>query len=99
MDYDFLNNEDLNFQEYLLEEPNHDYRYEILRFRKTLLFKGNALCSSTFEKEFIDLIVTSPPYNVGIDYKSNDDELNYEQYLDFSKIWMKNCYQWSVCIS
>ena len=26
-----------------------------------------------FTSEFIDLIVTSPPYNVGIDYDSNDD--------------------------
>lgn len=48
-----------------------------------------------FDEEFIDLIVTSPPYNVGVDYNSNSDELSYEQYLVFSRIWMANCYKWS----
>jgi len=32
---------------------------------------------------------------VGIDYNSNDDELTYKQYLEFSEEWMKNCYDWS----
>ena len=48
-----------------------------------------------FASEFIDLIVTSPPYNVGIDYDSNDDTLGYEDYLDFSRQWIQNCYEWS----
>jgi site-specific DNA-methyltransferase (adenine-specific) len=48
-----------------------------------------------FVGEFIDLIVTSPPYNVGIDYDSNDDTLGYHDYLDFSRQWIGNCYEWS----
>ena len=48
-----------------------------------------------FTGEFIDLIVTSPPYNVGIDYDSNDDTISYENYLDFSTEWIQNCYEWS----
>ena len=48
-----------------------------------------------FAGEFIDLIVTSPPYNVGIDYDSNDDTIGYEAYLDFSREWIQNCYEWS----
>ena len=48
-----------------------------------------------FAGEFIDLIVTSPPYNVGIDYDSNDDTIGYEAYLDFSREWIQNCYIWS----
>ena len=48
-----------------------------------------------FTGEFIDLIVTSPPYNVGIDYDSNDDTISYEDYLDFSREWIQNCYEWS----
>ena len=51
--------------------------------------------SDLFTSEFIDLIVTSPPYNVGIDYDSNDDTLSYEDYLDFSREWIQNCYEWS----
>jgi len=48
-----------------------------------------------FAGEFIDLIVTSPPYNVGIDYDSNDDTIGYEDYLNFSREWIQNCYEWS----
>ncbi len=77
------------------EEPSHGYRKEYLRHKNTLLFHGDTLKSDLFNKEFIDLIVTSPPYNVGIEYNSNNDELSYENYLDFSFKWMKNCYDWS----
>jgi site-specific DNA-methyltransferase (adenine-specific) len=70
-------------------------RKEFFRHKNTLLFNNDVLDNSLFDKEFIDLIVTSPPYNVGIEYNSNDDELSYEYYLDFSEKWMKNCYDWS----
>ncbi len=60
------------------------------------LFQGDCLNQKTFDHEFIDLIVTSPPYNVGIEYSSNDDTLTYQQYLDFTKKWMTNCYHWSL---
>jgi len=59
------------------------------------LFQGNCLNKDFFDKEFIDLTVTSPPYNVGIDYNSNDDTLNYEHYLDFSEKWLSNCFAWT----
>lgn len=68
---------------------------EYFNHKNILLFNRNALDKNLFQKEFIDLIVTSPPYNVGIDYNSNDDELNYEHYLDFSANWLSNCYNWS----
>lgn len=68
---------------------------EYFRHKKIILFQGDVLNKKLFGKQFIDLIVTSPPYNVGIEYNSNDDELSYEQYLDFSEQWMKNCYDWS----
>lgn len=42
----------------------------------------------------IDLVVTSPPYNVDIKYNSHDDCQTYEEYLDFSKRWMKRCHSW-----
>ena len=42
----------------------------------------------------IDLVVTSPPYNVDIRYNSHDDKLTYAEYLAFSKRWMKRCYRW-----
>jgi len=68
---------------------------EYFGYENITLFQADVLNASNFDTEFIDLIVTSPPYNVGIEYNSNDDELSYEQYLDFSYQWMKNCYHWS----
>ncbi|MEW5798634.1 MAG: site-specific DNA-methyltransferase [Bacteroidota bacterium] len=60
-----------------------------------VLFRGNSLDSNLFNKEFIDLTVTSPPYNVGMEYNSNDDELLYEQYLEFTEKWLTNCFRWT----
>lgn len=41
----------------------------------------------------VDLIVTSPPYNLGIKYDSWNDEMPWEEYLDFCKDWLKECYR------
>ncbi len=41
----------------------------------------------------VDLIVTSPPYNVDIKYNSNNDQISYEEYLEFSKQWIDKCYK------
>lgn len=79
----------------ILKEPTTKLRNEILRHKNIILFQGDSLNENLFDKEFIDLIVTSPPYNVGINYKSNDDELTYEDYLVFSERWMTNCFKWS----
>lgn len=42
--------------------------------------------------ETIDLVVTSPPYNVGIDYDSCNDNTSYEAYLAFTKSWLERIY-------
>lgn len=36
----------------------------------------------------IDLVITSPPYNVGIDYGVYKDNLEYKDYLNFTKKWL-----------
>lgn len=59
------------------------------------LLKADALKKHLFTEEFIDLIVTSPPYNVGIEYNSNNDCISYSDYLEFTENWMQNCYSWS----
>ena len=59
------------------------------------IHQSDVLNKRQFKEEFIDLIVTSPPYNVGLNYESTDDEINYEAYLEFSHAWMSNCYLWS----
>jgi len=54
-------------------------------FLKTKLIPSNS----------VDLIVTSPPYNVDISYNSHDDKLFYEDYLEFSRKWIEKCYELS----
>jgi site-specific DNA-methyltransferase (adenine-specific) len=44
-------------------------------------------------KEKADLIITSPPYNIGIDYGVYDDNKTYKEYLEFSKSWLAKCYK------
>jgi site-specific DNA-methyltransferase (adenine-specific) len=44
-------------------------------------------------ENIVDLIITSPPYNVDMKYGSSNDELTYDDYLNFSRDWMKSCYK------
>ncbi len=36
----------------------------------------------------INLIVTDPPYNLNKDYGNNQDKLEFDEYLDFSRKWL-----------
>ena len=40
----------------------------------------------------IDLIVTSPPYNVDIHYNSHKDDVSYQEYLEFTAQWLQKCF-------
>ncbi|GIV11697.1 MAG: methyltransferase [Fimbriimonadales bacterium] len=42
----------------------------------------------------IDLIVTSPPYNVAVVYGTHRDDLSYTEYLQFCEAWLARCYEW-----
>lgn len=48
---------------------------------------------SEMPESFVDLIVTSPPYGVGIAYDSFDDDLEFEQYKVFSANWLREAYR------
>lgn len=43
--------------------------------------------------ETVDLVVTSPPYNVDIQYGTHDDAKSYDHYLDFSKRWLAKAFK------
>lgn len=47
----------------------------------------------TLPEGCIDLVVTSCPYGVGIDYDVYDDNTNLEEYLEFSKKWLQETYR------
>ena len=38
--------------------------------------------------ESVDLIVTDPPYNLNKDYGKTQDNLEFEEYLQFSREWL-----------
>lgn len=67
----------------------------VFEIKNAKLFQGDVLNRNNFEKEFFDLAVTSPPYNVGIEYNSNDDGESYEDYLAFCETWLSNCFYWA----
>jgi len=50
------------------------------------------LKTNLIKEESIDLIVTSPPYNVDIHYNSFRDDIPYEKYLEFTEKWLKKAY-------
>ena len=56
-----------------------------------VILQGDFLSCSEIPEESVDLIVTSPPYNVDISYNSNDDDLTYQEYLQFTSSWLEKC--------
>lgn len=53
------------------------------------IYNNDARSMGFLQEDSIDLIVTSPPYNMDIQYTSNDDNLEYQDYLKFSKLWLQ----------
>ncbi len=47
--------------------------------------------TSLLDSEEVDVIVTSPPYNIGVKYSRYDDTLPREQYLDWMEEVAKEC--------
>jgi len=79
------------------EVPTH---YEITAktkpyFQKEtiLIYNADILRTDCVKERTIDLIVTSPPYNVGIKYNSHDDQMSYKDYLSFTREWLAKCYR------
>ncbi len=60
-----------------------------------LIYKDDILKTDSIPNNSVDLIVTSPPYNVDIHYNSHADDLSYEDYLEFTQKWIKKCFDLS----
>lgn len=57
-----------------------------------VIYKDDILKFNILPNNYVDLIITSPPYNVDIHYNSHVDNLTYEKYLEFAQKWIKKCY-------
>jgi len=58
------------------------------------ILNDDVITTDLLEDGSIDLIVTSPPYNVDIKYNSHRDDLSYSEYLEFSHKWISRCFEW-----
>ena len=58
------------------------------------IFQDDVLSTCALQPASVDLIVTSPPYNVDIAYGRHDDGRSYSSYRDFSRRWMQRCFEW-----
>lgn len=62
-------------------------------------FIGKLVCGDCTEvmkkmpKNFVHLIITSPPYNVGIPYENHNDLMPYKEYLEFLESVWSECYK------
>lgn len=80
-------------------EYNNIITFENIKFLKKNEFINKLFCGDALEvlkllpDNLVHLIITSPPYNVGISYDNYNDSLPYNEYLSFlNKIW-KECYR------
>jgi len=60
---------------------------------------GDIHCSESVKfmnempEKSVDLIVTSPPYGVGIDYDNWDDDKYFDEYMRFTREWLSATYR------
>lgn len=60
---------------------------------KIIIYNDDVLTTNSIGAGSVDLIVTSPPYNVDIRYNSRRDDISYPEYLDFTRAWLERCFE------
>lgn len=63
--------------------------------KNVVIYNDDILTTTTIEPATVDLIVTSPPYNVDIQYGTYDDRMTYSDYLQFTRAWLRQCYSFA----
>lgn len=56
------------------------------------IYNDDFLKTVSIEEGSIDLVVTSPPYNIDIQYENYRDDIPYDEYLVFTRKWLTKCY-------
>ena len=85
-----------------LQEEKHiaTPREKVLSVEDKPYFKANSvlihnddfLKTDAIKEGSIDLVVTSPPYNVDVQYENYKDDIPYSEYLVFTRKWLTKCY-------
>ena len=79
------------FQNQDMKISNNNAPY--FKNERLVIYNQDILTINNIPKSYVDLIVTSPPYNVDIHYNSHADDLSYEDYLEFTQKWIKKCFE------
>lgn len=82
-----MNNNKMQSNVFIKESQKPYFMYENI-----FIFNEDILNFSALPENSVDLIITSPPYNVDIHYNSHFDSLNYNEYLEFTRKWLEKCY-------
>jgi len=56
------------------------------------IYNADILEIDVIEDDSVDLLVTSPPYDVDIKYQGYNDNVPYDQYLEFTKKWLSRVF-------
>jgi site-specific DNA-methyltransferase (adenine-specific) len=72
----------------LINKPESPY----FQLGNLSIYYADFLKFIAIDQSSIDLIVTSPPYNVDIKYNSYNDKITYDIYLEFTQEWLKRAY-------
>jgi len=61
---------------------------------KTQIINANALDAlKDVASGSVDLIIADPPYNLGKDYGNDSDSQQFDEYLNFSKLWLAEAHR------
>ena len=66
-------------------------------YQNARLLNADATNCNILPRQSIDLIITSPPYNVSKSYDGTEtgDNISYHDYAKFSAKWLANCFEWA----
>jgi site-specific DNA-methyltransferase (adenine-specific) len=59
----------------------------------TQIWQDDIIATRSIAAGSVDLIVTSPPYNVDIAYLDHNDRGSYESYMAFTDAWLRRCFE------
>ncbi len=59
------------------------------------IYNNDLLKMDAIKNDSVNLIVTSPPYDVDIKYENYDDSIPYDEYLEFTRKWLTKCYDFA----
>lgn len=67
----------------------------VIREGDLTLIRDDFLTTTRIPDRSVDLIVTSPPYNVHINYGAVKDDISYSEYLEFTRHWLAKAWRLS----